>query len=84
MTININTILHTKDGRKIGNAIITGRDGYFWEVTTDYGSKKMLTSQEIDKLFYIAYSDFTIEFDGMTPEEAQAMQSETHKHRVKL
>ena len=49
--LNINTILHTKDGSKIGNAIVTGRDGYYWEITTDYGNKVKLTSEEIDEQF---------------------------------
>lgn len=37
-TLNINTILHTKDGSKIGNAIVTGR------VTVDdfYNEEKTL------------------------------------------
>ena len=38
-SLDINTILHTKDGRKIGNAIITGREGVFWKIMTDYGNE---------------------------------------------
>lgn len=30
--LTINTILHTRDGRKIGNAIIIGDDGFFYLV----------------------------------------------------
>ena len=55
--LDINTILHTKDGRKIGNAIVTGRDGYYWEITTDYGNKVRFTSEKIDGLFNIAWSN---------------------------
>ncbi len=32
--LKVNTILHTKDGGKIGNAIITARDGDYWIITT--------------------------------------------------
>ena len=55
--LNVNTILHTKDGRKFGNAIVTGREGYYWEITTDYGNKVRLTSEEIDEQFHIAWSN---------------------------
>lgn len=70
MTIDINTILHTKDGRKIGNAIIIRREGFFWWVKTDYGDEVKFTEENIRKLFYIA---------------SRVMQSiliVDHKHRV--
>jgi hypothetical protein len=82
MTLDINTILHTKDGRRIGNAIIIKREGYYWTVKTDYGSEVMLTSEEIDELFYIAYSNLNKETDGYSCEETQAMMQSDHKHRV--
>jgi hypothetical protein len=81
--LGINTILHTKDGRKIGNAIVVGHGGdeYNWEVKTDYGNILYLTNNDIDNLFYIAYEshdqDWIINCD-----ETQKMMQETHKHRV--
>ena len=80
--LDINTILHTKDGRKIGNAIVTGRDGYYWEITTDYGNKVKLTSEEIDEQFNIAWSNYSKEIDGVSCREMQEMMSSAHKHRV--
>lgn len=80
--LDINTILHTKDGRKIGNAIVTGREGYYWEITTDYGNKVKLTSEEIDDLFYIAWLNCSKENEGYDCREMQEMMSSAHKHRV--
>lgn len=83
-TLGLNTILHTKDGRKIGNAIITGRESYYWEITTDYGNKIKLTSEEIDELFYIAWIDLIEEIDGSTCRDMQFIKSQDHKYRVYL
>ena len=80
--LNINTILHTKDGSKIGNAIVTGCDGHYWEITTDYGNKVRLTTEEIYKFFNIAYSNCSKEIDGYSCQEMQEMMSSRHKHRV--
>lgn len=80
--LDINTILHTKDGRKIGNAIVIGREQYHWILKTDYGNELKMTSEEIEECFYIAYSDFTEETHGRTCGEMQEMMSEDHKHRV--
>ena len=80
--LDINTILHTKDGSKIGNAIVTGRDGYYWEITTDYGNKVKLTSEEIDEQFNIAWSNYSKENEGYDCREMQEMMSSDHKHRV--
>ena len=82
--LDINTILHTKDGSKIGNAIVTGRDGYYWEITTDYGNKVKLTSEEIDEQFNIAWSHYSKENEGYDCREMQEMMSSAHKHRVVL
>lgn len=57
----INTILHTKDGRKIGNAIVISNEGIYNNVKTDYGNEVRLTDREIDELFYVAYSEFSEE-----------------------
>lgn len=80
--LNTNTILHTKDGSKIGNAIVTGREGFYWEITTDYGNKVKLTSEKIDEYFNIAWSNISKEIDGLSCQEMQEMMSDTHKHRV--
>lgn len=80
--LNINTILHTKDGSKIGNAIVTGRDGYYWEIKTDYGNTVRFTHEEIDRYFNIGWSDYSKEFEGYTCSEMQEMMSSDHKHRV--
>lgn len=80
--LNINTILHTKDGSKIGNAIVTGRDGYYWEVTTDYGNKVKFTIEEIDECFNIAWLKYDKEIEGYSCQEMQEMMSSDHKNRV--
>lgn len=80
--LDINTILHTKDGSKIGNAIVTGRNMYYWEITTDYGNKVNFTSEEIDKHFNIGWENFSKEIDGFDCQEMQEMMSSDHKHRV--
>jgi hypothetical protein len=82
VVLDINIILHTKKGSKIGNAIITGRNGYHWEVTTDYGNKVNLTSEEIYNLFDIAWINVSKEIEGFTCQEMQEMMSSDHKHRV--
>lgn len=83
-TLNINTILHTRDGGKIGNAIVTNREGYYWEVTTDYGNKVMLTAGEIDELYKIAWFNHEKEIEGYDCGEMQEMMSSGHKHRVTI
>lgn len=81
-TLNINTILHTKDGSKVGNAIVTEKQGYYWKITTDYGNKLKLTSKEIHFFFKIAWSDYSKEIDGFDCQEMQEMMSSSHKYRV--
>jgi len=81
-TLNINTILHTKDGSKIGNAIITARQDQYWEVTTDYGNKVRFTSKEIDNLFNIAWHNYAKHIHGHDCNEMQQMMASDHKHRV--
>ena len=55
--IEVNTILHTRDGRVIGNALITKSSGHplqaMYEVTTDYGNKARMSEKELGKLFYL-------------------------------
>lgn len=82
--LNINTILHTKCGSVIGNAIVTGHEGYYWEVTTDYGNKVRFTIEEIDIYFNIAWSNYSKEVEGYNCQEMQEMMSSDHKHRVNI
>lgn len=49
----INTILYTKDGRNVGNAIIVERKGKQHRLKTDYGNTLILSYNEINELFYI-------------------------------
>lgn len=76
-TLDINTILHTRDGRIVGNAIVIGRHHYFWKIKTDYGNEvEELTERQLHALFYIGYSD---------REDCAAVQKRMqsdHKHRV--
>ena len=51
------TVLHTRDGRKIGNAIVTGLEAHdeldkVAHIETDYGNTAILTIPELNKLFY--------------------------------
>lgn len=80
--LGVNTILHTKDGSKIGNAIVTGRYLYHWEVTTDYGNKCRFTAEELEKHFNIAWSSYSKEIHGATCNEMQEMMCSGHKYRV--
>lgn len=76
---SINTVLHTRDGRIIGNAIIIGHEDKFNVIKTDYGHTVRFTDAEIDECFYIAYSD-------LTDEEKQYMRETIgdHKHSIQI
>jgi len=74
MKVEINTILLTKDGRRIGNAIVIGKEGEMNVVKTDYGNQVRLTDEEIDELFHEAY-------EGLSIEEREFLE-ETHKNSV--
>jgi hypothetical protein len=59
--LKVNQILLTRDGRKIGNALITkhlmAEEVYgimtpMFEITTDYGDKVKMSGSEIQELFY--------------------------------
>lgn len=80
--LKINTILHTKDSSKIGNAIIIGKEDCYWKIKTDYGTEIKFTSAEIDEQFNIAWSNYTKEEHGYSFQEMQEMMSNNHKHRV--
>ena len=74
---DVNTVLHTKDGRQIGNSIITSKDDKYNIIKTDYGNECKFTDEEIKECFYIAYSDLT---DGEKKYIRETI--EEHKHSV--
>lgn len=82
--LDINTILHTKDGSKIGNAIVTDKKDFCWELTTDYGNKVNFTEKEIENYFNIAWFNYSKEIEGYDCQEMQEMMSFDHKHAVKF
>lgn len=67
--MKINTILQTKDGRIIGNAIVIKSEGSENEIKTDYGNTCVLSDKEIIDLFYIR-------------EENEQDEAFTHKNRI--
>lgn len=73
----VNTVLHTKDGRRIGNAIIIGKDDKYNIIKTDYGNECKFTDEEIKECFYIANAD-------LADEEKEYMRETIggHKHSV--
>lgn len=83
-TLGINTILHTKDGSKIGNAIVVGVEGRHWEIVTDYGHRVKLTIQEVEEFFNIAWWNYSKEIQGFDCDEMQKMMSSDHKNRVAI
>lgn len=82
--VGVNTILHTKDGRQIGNAIVTAKEGEYYAVKTDYGNNVVLTRAEINEMFYVAWCHLQGEYAtaGLSCEAMQRIASEDHKHRV--
>lgn len=54
MKYKIDTILYTKDGRQIGNAIIAGKNNLTGDyiIRTDYGNFLQCSPNEIDEIFY--------------------------------
>ena len=76
------TILHTRDGRKIGNAIVTGLEahdelGKVAHIETDYGNTAILTMTELDKLFY------TGEFQSLEEWQAEKQVDPQHRDRFR-
>ena len=59
----VGTILFTKDGRKVGNAIITDEvltsAGESFVIQTDYGSKAVLTTRELTDMFYFDFETYS-------------------------
>lgn len=74
------TLLHTKDGRRFGNAIILDavphpESGTAFAIETDFGNRATLTAAQIKSLFFIGgrtdidrrNRDRRILLDGGTP-----------------
>lgn len=61
MKHEVNTILHTLDGSKIGNAIITRVNSESYTVKTDYGNVCDFTEDELKEYFKVGNS-FVQEF----------------------
>jgi hypothetical protein len=78
--MNINTLLYTKDGRIIGNAIVTEKlPDSKWKIKTDYGNEVILMEIEISPIFYIGH-------EHIDPYSSQYAEEniENHKHYTKL
>lgn len=80
MKLELNTILQTKDGRKIGNAIVIGwtESKFFYTLKTDYGNVKSFSLKEIEKLFH---APMLPEGEEMLDYHNEVIKS--HKHYVK-
>lgn len=58
--IKLGTILYTKDGRKIGNAIVrdvfyrSSSETVFYVLVTDFGNQVVFNFNEINESFYIS------------------------------
>lgn len=56
--MKINTVLYTRNGRVIGNAIVVGHEKpragiSYYKVKTDYGNETVLSAGEIDSMFSV-------------------------------
>ncbi len=56
--MELNTILYTRDGRVIGNALVVDRQMdqgrvVAYKIVTDYGNTAVLTRVEIDRMFFV-------------------------------
>ncbi len=73
---SVNTVLQTKDGRKVGNAIVVGYaqsgDKFLSIVKTDYGNTIPMSNDMIEELFHPPDSTFQLFQDRM----------KNHKHWV--
>ncbi|MES3018217.1 MAG: hypothetical protein V4721_10580 [Bacteroidota bacterium] len=46
------SVLRTRDGRVVGNAIIDGHEGVYNLIKTDFGNLIRLTDDEVKELFH--------------------------------
>lgn len=62
LKLEVGTILFTKDGREIGNAIVTDVEmtstGERFLIKTDYGSVAMLSQKELGDLFHFDFETY--------------------------
>lgn len=73
--IEVNTQLYTKDGRVVGNAIITWVNGDDVEYRTDYGYTVASTKQKVRENFWL-------DTEVYSPREIQLFRKLKHKHAV--
>lgn len=66
----IGRILFTRNGRKIGNAIITGETEEHWIIETDYGNQVTLGLGELETLFHL-----------VTPEDIETFEIRLRSHK---
>lgn len=69
----VNTVLHTKDGRKIGNAIVIDHEENLNVIKTDYGNMCKFSDDRIQEFFYT----------DKNPLDREHQIPYTHKHSVK-
>lgn len=69
-----NTVLHTRDGRYIGNAIVIGHTDTANIIKTDYGNVVVRTDEEIEEGFRVAYED-------LSPIEKELLEETLPKHK---
>lgn len=80
--LGINTVLFTKDGRKIGNAIVIGLKGdERYVVKTDYGHIINLNLEDLNEFFYFDFDVYTGE--DLDLYKANQLQN-PHKNSIKI
>ena len=83
--LGINTVLFTKDGRKIGNAIIIGMvditKDMLYIIKTDYGHITNLNFEDLNEFFYFDFNVYTGEDWNLY--KADQLQN-PHKNSVKI
>lgn len=73
-TFPVNTVLFTKDGRKVGNAIVIGHEGDKNVLKTDYGTIIKHTDYTVRQYFWA-------DFESMTPIEIQRVRERMGPHK---
>lgn len=53
MKLKVNDVLFTKDGRKVGNSIVTTVGKLGIEITTDYGNMLFIKYTRLEELFFL-------------------------------
>lgn len=73
--LELNTVLYTKDGRKIGNAIVIKIDREIITIKTDYGNNLTMTYRDVEDLFY-----FDFDNENFVDMDHVKFYRETHKN----